>query len=194
MNLLLIDLETTGLDAETNGILSICAKLYSGDRKVITSYYAECTSEDSKVDLAALKVNRYSISKLQSFKNEKETMFNFCDWLISLPTNGEIVLCGHNVHFDIGFIKSKLRKYNISGFDQAVSHRVIDTASIGRFLTLTGHLQSKVTLKDLATSLEVQYDPVKHHNAEYDVDLTASVLFKMIDTLKGIPNGENKQG
>lgn len=193
MNLLVIDTETTGLDSELNSILSICANLYDSDRKLISSYYAECTSEDTKIDLAALKVNRYSLAKISSFKSEKEIMYNFCDWLLSLPAKQEVVLCGHNVHFDIGFIKNRLRKYNISGFDQAVSHRVIDTASIGRFLSLSGHLQDqKVSLQNLAITLEVEYDKLKHHQADYDVELTAKVLFKMIDKLKVSNNGENK--
>ena len=193
MNLLILDLETTGLDAELNGILTICATLYDPTRQVKTSFLANCHAEDSEINLGALKVNKFSIKDVKSFADEKSAILNFCDWLLSLKVEGELVLGGHNPHFDLNFLKNKLKKYNVSGFDQAVSHRVIDTASIGRFLMLSGLLPSgKVSLKDLALTLNVDYDGQKHHSAEYDVDLTARVLFRMIDMLKDIPNGKNQ--
>lgn len=193
MNLLIIDLETSGLDAETNGIISIAAKLYDSDRKLLTSYNANCNPEGSEIDLGALKVNRFSIANIESFRSEKDIIKTFCDWLLGLKVQGELVLGGHNPHFDLGFIKSKLRKHGISGFDQAVSYRVIDTATIGRFLVLTGLISNvKVSLKELAITLGIEYDASKHHSAEYDVDLTAKLLFAMIDLVKGKTNGQNQ--
>lgn len=186
MNLLIIDLETTGLDSETNGILSIAAKLYGSDREVKTSFSVNCNPEGSDINLGALKINRFTIADLKSFKPEREAIMHFCDWLLSLKVEGELVLGGHNPHFDINFLKSKFRKYNVSGFDQAASHRVIDTAAIGRFLVMAGILQnSKVSLKDLVLTLNIEFDPSKHHNADYDVELTAKLLFAMIDLVKG---------
>lgn len=193
MNLLIIDLETTGLDSEINGIISIAAKLYNSERKVLSSFNSNCNPEDSEINLGALKVNRFSISNIKSSKSEKDIILSFCDWLLSIKTDTELVLGGHNPHFDLGFIKTKLRKYNISGFDQAVSHRVIDTAAIGRFLVLSGILpsNSKISLKDLALTLNLEYDHTKHHNAEYDVELTAKLLFKMIDVIKDLSNEQD---
>ncbi len=194
MNLLIIDLETTGLDSETHGIINICAKLYNSSREVVSVFNAWCNARDSEINLGALKVNRFTISDIRSFKSEIEVIIDFCDWLLSLKVNGELILGGHNISFDLGFIKSKLKKYGISGFDQVVSHRMLDTCSIGRFLVLTGILlpNTKVSLRDLAIVLGVEYDASKAHAAEYDVDLTAKVLFRMMDLTKGLINGKNQ--
>ena len=190
MNLLIIDLETTGLDADNNGILSISATVFDKNRKVVTSFDAECNPEYAEIDLGALKVNRYSIDKIKSLKEEQRIIFDFCDWLLNLNLDGELVLGGHNPHFDISFIKSKLKKYNITGFDKAVSHRVLDTASIGRFLVLAGILKdAKVSLRDLAAALNIEYDSRKHHSSKYDVDLTARLLFAMIDKVGDLNKG-----
>lgn len=190
MNILILDLETGGLDANKNSILSICAKLYDADRNVVSVFNTNCNAEDSEINLGALKVNRFTLNDVKSFIPEKSAILNFCDWLLSRKISGELVLAGHNPHFDINFLKNKLEKYNISGFDQAVSHRVLDTASIGRFLMLAKVIEpSKVSLKELALALNLEYDPSKHHSADYDVDLTAKVLFKMIDMVEDILNG-----
>lgn len=186
MNLLVLDLETTGLDSEANGILSIAAKLYNSNREVVTSFKSNCNPEDAEINLGALKVNRFTIETIKSLRSEKDTILHFCDWLLSLKVDGELVVAGHNVHFDLSFIKSKLKKYNISGFDQAVSHRVIDTASVGRVLVEAGVLpkNTKISLKDLVVASGIEYDSERHHSAEYDVNITAKLLFKMIDLLK----------
>lgn len=190
MNLLIIDLETTGLDTDNNGILSISAKVFDKNRKVVTFFDAECNPDYAEIDLGALKVNRYSIDKIKSLRNEKDIVLQFCDWLLNLNLEGELVLGGHNPHFDISFIKTKLKKYNIAGFDKAVSHRVLDTASIGRFLVLAGVLKdTKVSLKDLALALNIEYDAGKHHTSKYDVDLTARLLFAMIDKVGDLNKG-----
>lgn len=191
MNLLILDLETTGLDSEINGIVSICAKLFNKNRELVTSFTHNCNPEYAEINLGALKVNRFSIENIGYFKPEQTVVKFFCDWLLGLKIEGELVLAGHNTNFDLSFLKAKLRKYNINGFDQAVSHKVVDTATIGRFLVMSGVLpeNTKISLKDLAIACDVEYDATKHHNAEYDVDLTTKLLFKMIDMVN---HGKNK--
>lgn len=191
MNILILDLETTGTDDTNNSIVSIAAKLFDKNRKVVNSFNMNCMDMTSEINLGALKVNRFTIGKLASHKSEKDVIYSFCDWLVELKVEGELVLGGHNPQFDIGFIKSKLKKYNVTGFDQAVSYRVLDTATIGRFLVMAGILpaNTKVSLKDLILAFNIPYDSTKAHGAEYDVDLTAQLLFAMVDGLAQLYNG-----
>lgn len=190
MTLIVFDLETTGLDSDKNGIISISAKVFNSNREVITSFDEECQPDNAEIDLGALKVNRYTLAKIDSLKTEESVLKDFCDFLLSLKFDGELVIVGHNPHFDISFIKSKLKKHNITGFDKAVSHRVVDTASLGRLLVMSGLIKdNKVSLKDLAIALQIPYDAEKHHSANYDVDLTAKVLFAIIDKVSQLTKG-----
>lgn len=194
MNLLVFDLETTGLDSDEHGIVSVAAKLYNKDRQVVNSFNKNCFNEMAHINLQALLVNRFTISKLREFKSEKQVLEDFCDWLLSLPRDTEIVIGGHNCHFDIDFIKTKLKLYGIDGFDQVASYRVIDSASWGRLLAMSKIIpeNSKISLSSLAQILNIPYDSKKHHTAEYDVELTAKVIFSIVDLLESKWNEQSK--
>ena len=186
MSILVFDLETTGLNSTKNTIVSIAAKLFDSNRNIITSYTTDCFNPDGEINLQALLINRFTLSRLSNLKTEKEALFGFCDWLLSLPRTEEIIIAGHNVSFDLDFIKKRLLSSNIEGFDQVASYRVIDTAGWGRLLALSGILPSntKVSLSGLVKVLNIPYDETKHHGASYDVDLTAQVIFSIIDLLR----------
>lgn len=191
MNLLVFDLETTGLNSKSCSIVSISAKFFNKNRELVTSFSAEGFNKEKHINLQALLINRYKISKLQGLCSENEMLLKFCDWLLDLPRDEEIVIGGHNVHFDIDFIKTRLAENHIDGFDQVASYRVIDSAGWGRLLVLSGLLpeNSKVSLSGLSKALGIPYDATKHHNSDYDVELTSQLIFKIIDIIKGLKNG-----
>lgn len=82
---------------------------------------------------------------------------------------------GHNVVFDIEFVKAHLYK-NLNNY---VSYRVLDTASTAQFLKHTGHLPKDLagSLGELAKYLNVTIATL--HTAKDDTWLTIKILERM---------------
>jgi len=186
MNLLVLDIETTGLDPDKNCIVSIAAKLFDKDRKVLSSYVTNCFDNKAEIHLQALTVNRFTLGELNQHRSEKEALSAFVDWLLTLSKTEEVTVSGHNVAFDTNFLKKRLKNINMEGFDSIASYKVIDTASLGGLLILSGYIRpdTKISLASLVKELGLAYNPSKHHSAEYDVEITANLLFAMVDLLK----------
>lgn len=187
--LLFLDTETTSVDHTTGSVLQISCKFY--DNGINTKNFNEMLGTDlPNVDLGALRVNRIPYSTIDSLPQEKFAVKKFVDWVLSLPNSKQdpITIVAHNAAFDTGFIKALLAKYNITGFENVVGYRVLDTQVISRFLNEAGVFKAKSSgLRDTALALGVQFDELKLHDATIDVQLTADVYFAMIDLLKQKP-------
>lgn len=153
MRLLVIDTETGGLDPQVHSILSLGAVVYPYEPSV--NEFSEFVLERPVVvDTKALEVNRINLvehstralspekawEKFLLFVNAQPGLFKLF---------GRVVLAGHNIPFDIGFLR---RLHRLSGdqtpFDGYFSHRFVDTMAVGVFMQLCGY-DGKVGLKDL---------------------------------------------
>ena len=190
MNILFLDTETTGLNPKENSLIEIAAEFHvDGARK--TFFTASCSDKSAVVDMAALKVNKKSLADIQSYKNEEEVLRHLTDFLVRLDSKEPIIICGHNVHFDVQFLKTRLEKYNIVGWDSAVSYRHLDTCVLARFLLAAGLLPAELgprgsSLKAIAEALKVNTKDVELHTAHGDVILTARVFYKLVEVFKSL--------
>ena len=204
MNILFIDTETTGLNPDKNCLVEIAAEFHvNGQRK--TFFTESCYDKNSEVDINALKINGKRLSELTSSKTEEDVLRNFCDFLSGLDSR-ELILCGHNVHFDVDFFKKRMAKYNLTGWDNAVSYRHLDTCVLSRFLISSGLLPLELgsrgsSLKSVAQMLNIDMSDIKLHSAHGDVILCSRVYYKLVDTFKmfqtdfgRILYGKNNQG
>ena len=88
---------------------------------------------------------------------------------------GSSVIVGHNIHFDLGFINPKLKKY----YRTSIKNRIIDTIRLARSL----HIPSKsFSLDNLLTFYGIE--SVGRHTALGDAFLTAEVFLHLIAALK----------
>lgn len=200
MNILFIDTETTGVDSEKHSIIEIGAALYV-DGKLVKDFRIDMKPEEgSALSLEALQVNGNTISSLESKPDRSVGLTKFMEFILDLRRHydGKLFLCGHNVHFDLAFIKKLLRDYNIEEWDKVVSYRIIDTNTIGRFLVDTGviHVPENVPrgtgLENLALNLGIEVRGRKLHTALEDVKLTAEVYYAMQKLVEEIANGKVK--
>lgn len=187
MNLLVIDLETTGTDPLIHRITQIAAR-HEKDRKILAQFNQKIGHSDIKVDLGALRVNKTALSALPSFgSDEKAVITAFVDFLLSIKEDRDdpLVILGHNVgSFDVQFLKAALARNNISGFDNAVAYRTEDTATVGSFLRRANLIDvKKFSLGNLAKALDIKVDEKQTHDAMYDVDLTSQVYYAMLDLM-----------
>lgn len=190
MNVLFLDVETTGLDPENHRLLQVAMRFDvmapQKDNSASTYFDMQISQGigDALIDLGALKVNKQSLKSVTDMttkKTEYETVVKITDFILDLyKTYGEFVVCGHNVQFDISFLAELLGRYRITGLKNIFGYRVLDTAAIATFLKLCGILQvEKASLEDIAKSLGIETNGM--HDAKFDVDLTAKVLYAMMD-------------
>lgn len=192
MNVLVVDLETTGLDGSENSIVEIAASLHSEDGKRITFFNEKCfAGDEGKISLDALKINGSRMSSLRSCKPEKQVLEHFVDFLLDCQKKGEVVLAGHNVEFDRGFLKARLGKAGFTLVDSVLPYRVMDTCVLARTLYFAGLLPGQMggkgtSLKGLAEALKLTVEEEKLHTAMGDVELTVKVFFKLHSIFKAL--------
>ena len=88
--------------------------------------------------------------------------------------SGDIIV-GHNIHFDLGFINPKLKKY----YRTSIKNRTIDTIRLARSL----HIPSQsFSLDNLLEFYGIE--PVGRHTALGDAFLTAEVFLRLLTALK----------
>ena len=103
--------------------------------------------------------------------NEEEVTKRFLAWTDDLP------MVAHNAKFDISFISSAMKKYNLGEF----INTVIDTLELSRAID-TGY--ARHSLSALVKRYNVPWEEDAHHRADYDAEGTAIVFHKMISKLK----------
>lgn len=181
--LLFIDTETGGLDPDKHSLLSVAMVCWE-DREIIDSQ--ELLINDGKLAVTeeALSINKIDIEKhkksaitsLQAIKK----MFLFISR--HFPHQKKITLAGHNVHFDINFLKLLFSENN-KDFSKYFSHRIIDTSSILNFLYLAGQLKHKAVSSDDAFGLfDIKVEG--RHTALGDAIATAKLFNSLLNFRK----------
>jgi len=109
--MLVIDVETTGLDPKKHSIVSIGAVDFNNPKR---TFYRECRPwKDAILDENALRTNGFSKEDLFDLRKKslKDVMTDFLEWV---SKSDEITFAGHNFGFDLSFIKATIEMYNLS--------------------------------------------------------------------------------
>ena len=123
--MVVLDIETTGLDPEFNGLVSIGAVDFLHPSQ---TFYGEChIREGERIEPEALEVNGFTLDEVKD-KNKQSTrdlLMNFDEWLRSRP----IRMAGglHIASFDVPFINKKAVQ---CGVRMRLHRRTIDLHSI----------------------------------------------------------------
>ena len=172
------DLETTGFSPEKNRIIEFGAvKVENGK---ITGRFSEFVNPEVPIP--------YKITQLTGISDDMVIGSDTIDQVLPrfLEFSKDCVLVGHNVGFDISFVRENCRRL---GF--ACPFTTVDTLGISRAL-LPGH--AKYTLDAVAKVLGVPLQ--NHHRAVDDAECTAGIFLKELpmladsgaDTLEKINN------
>lgn len=192
--MIIIDIETTGLNYWENGILSIGALCFDNPEK---QFYGECKlDEDDVITEEALKINGFSIEEIKSEKKQtqKELIKGFFEWLEKQDIR---ILAGHNVgFFDLNFIKTKAKKYNLN---IKTRYRSLDLCSVaqtiyfkihGKFL-LDDYKENAMSLPEVLRFCGIKDERIeirngklikqgKKHNALEDCKLEAECFSRLL--------------
>lgn len=181
--LLVIDVETTGLDPQRHSILSLGlvvveSQFVTQSKEILIKSYGE-------IDPKAMEVNKIDME--QHHKNALAPydavleLLRFLEENFDIWEEKKIVLAGHNVSFDISFLKQLMQRANVD-FSKFFSHRSIDIHSIAYFLYMAGELeQDEVTSDGLIKKYKIEVDG--RHTALGDAMASASVLCNMVDDI-----------
>ncbi len=122
--MIILDVETTGINPYKNSIVSIGAIEFENPSNKI---YLECRPFDNAViEDAALKVNGYTREQLldQNRMSLKDAITSFIQYVDKIPNK---IISGQNVFFDMSFLKCSIELYNI---DYRFATRIIDQHSV----------------------------------------------------------------
>ena len=159
------DLETTGFSPEKNRIIEFGAvKVENGE---ITGRFSEFVNPGIPIP--------YRITQLTGINDDMVIKADPIEKVLPrfLSFSEDCVLVGHNVGFDIGFVRENCRR---QGLDCPFT--TVDTLGIARAI-LPGH--AKYTLDAVAKILGVALD--NHHRAVDDAECTAGIFRKFLPML-----------
>jgi DNA polymerase III epsilon subunit-like protein len=185
--LVVLDMEMGGLDSCKHSVLSLGAVIWR-DREIIDSFEVFIREMEIVTEPAAMAVNKIDLQWLQEHGcRPAEAVRRFHDFLTqhfgALPGREKIILAGHNLHSDLGFLR---RLYGAAGLSHEpyFSHRVLDTAGVLRFLHLAGRLPvASAGFGDALAHFGIESASSVRHTALGDATLTAHLLNKLFDAI-----------
>jgi DNA polymerase III epsilon subunit-like protein len=186
--LLVIDTETGGTDPERHSLLSLAGVVWENGaiRGEIEFLVAE---PDFSVTARALEINRIDLVAHSRLAVAPRIASGLLEAFVAGHFNDQIeagegvVLAGHNVNFDLGFLK---RLYRVAGvtFPTFFSHRVVDTASVLRLLAIAGRLPSTaVASSEAFAHLGIAVSAEERHTALGDARATALLLTRLVELI-----------
>lgn len=185
---LIIDTETGGLDADKHSLLSIAGVMWNpevGSKEIFSFYVREPTLNISQESININRINLNDVintgltpdqaiiriqHNIKKYFEEKGMSF-----AAGFPL---ITLAGHNIAFDISFLKRLFRLASKAWeYDSMFTHRTLDTCSIMRFLQLSGKIPgTKASSDELFKVCNINIPQNERHTALGDAKATAQAL------------------
>ena len=160
------DLETTGLNKETDKIIEIGAvKVKNG--KIVDKFSA-FVNPKVKLTEKIIELTNITDDMLENEPTEDVIMPKFLEFF------GDSVLVAHNANFDVGFVRQWAKQNDIE-----ITNTVIDTVELSKVLfPELSRYKLDIVAKHLGISLE------NHHRAVDDAYCTAEIFVKCIEYLR----------
>lgn len=185
-DLIIIDVETTGVSIENSSIIQLGATAFSRNGKHIKDYEFSRFVKPYKDEW---NLQAYTVHKIdRSFLLEKgrdilETLTEFNFWISQIGKPYTVYLSQWSASFDSTMLELA---YKYCGLKYPFSHRVYDVASFVRlYLASRGGLDKiKIGLADCCEIFGVKIDNDKCHDALYDATITAKLLEKVISEIQ----------
>ncbi len=163
------DVETTGLNATSgDSIIEVGAvKLLNGE---IIDTFQELINPGVDVPDIITKITGITNDMVKGKDNEGNVISRFKGWMGNCP------LVAHNAKFDMSFLESAYKKYNLG----EITNTVVDTLELSRTLDSN---YSRHGLAYVVKRYDVPFDEGSRHRGDYDAKATALVFAKMIQKL-----------
>ena len=178
-----IDTETGGIIPGKHSLLSIGIVIWEKDYGIIDKKEFYIKHPHYVITKEAQRINKFNETFHDSVADEPKMVIESLITFIRqyFPKDTLFPLVGHNVQFDINFLKVFLTENNRS-FNQCFSHRAIDTYSIYKALVLSGKISDNLNSSHDAFSY-FNISVANRHNALDDCLATVDLFEKMLKLL-----------
>lgn len=182
--LLFIDTETGGLDPQKHSLLSIGVVVWDAFEGELFSDEFYVNSEKYNVTKTAARLNHFDESVQHYSSLDPECIV---EKLISIKEEyfkeyPSVPLAGHNIAFDIQFMKTMFSSCGRS-FEKLFSHRSVDTYSIIKYLSDCNLLPEEINSSAKAFNY-FSITVCGRHTALGDARATMQLYAKLISILK----------
>lgn len=176
--ILWLDLETTGISSEKNGIIELAAMIMINN-KITGSFNAEINpkSYNKKIEIKkeALKINGYTKKDFKHFGKSPDQFKYFTEWLDKYVNKydktDKFVISGYNSRFDIDFLRAWFEDNDHKYYGSYFSNYDNDVFAFIKKLWASGHISGTENLK-LPTICEYFGIELDAHNAIDDIEAT----------------------
>jgi len=136
-NILYLDFETSGLDPKRHAVLQAAWILERNGEVIQERSFDVQPDKNDDLCMAALEVNGYDFVRMKAgrFMSNVLLLLKQDCLQVSFPR-----ICGHNVQFDISFLKEASDRAHENLFLYLDMKKFLDTAAIARYLDYQGIL------------------------------------------------------
>ncbi|OOH89793.1 ribonuclease T [Pasteurellaceae bacterium 15-036681] len=181
-----IDVETAGLNAQTDALLEIAAITLKMDEegylKLDQQYHSHIKPfEGANINPESLKVNGINIDDPTRNAIPEEIaiidMFKMVRKAVKDAGCQRAVIVAHNANFDQSFLQAAVKRINAKR-DPFHPFSSFDTA------TLAGFMYGQTVLVKACQIAQIPFDGKLAHSALYDTERTAELFCTMVNKLK----------
>lgn len=186
---LFLDTETGGTDEQLYDLLTLGMVLV--DEKDFSrhgEFYGHLELESYRVTPIAMRINKINLAEIdrEGVGYPKEEMINAIYRFLSRHKESlPITVIGHNVDFDLRFLRKLFKDCNRDDeFYDVFSYRKIDTSTLLQTVSILKPEYNISSLSDAIKFFNVKFDMYKRHNALEDAKGTIQVyenLLRMIE-------------
>jgi len=180
-----IDIETSGIDAKTAAILEIAALTIdcnaAGEFFIADSVHFHVEPfKGANFCPKSLEINgidpyhpfRFAISEKLMLQN----LFKFCSLAQKQTKCRKSVLVAHNAWFDLAFLNAAIVRCELEKKNPFHAFTCLDTATMG--MIAYGHS----VLAEILKRANIEFDHKAHHSALYDATKTAELFCKILNS------------
>jgi ribonuclease T len=180
-----IDVETSGFNEQTDALLEICAIILGMDEE--GSFFAKTTLhyhvepfKGANIEASAIKFNGIDIDNpFRLAVPEKKALSEIFDHIneeLETEECSRAILVGHNAFFDLGFVKAATLRANLkSPFHQ---FSTIDTVSLSALCC------GETVLANAISKMDIEWDNNEAHSALYDTQKTSELFCQIFNSHK----------
>ncbi len=178
--MLVVDIETTGINPQKNSIISIGAVNFKHPKK---KFYSECKIfEGAEINLESLKINGFTKAEISFENKDKKTLRNalieFLDW-VKEQRDSDAIIAGQNPSFDRDFLIYTCERYQIRF---PFTFRTIDLNTLTAFYIIKNNINTKINSLNtnrIYTLLGMPEEP-NPHNALTGAIMEAEAFSRLI--------------
>jgi len=184
VKILWIDTETSGLDPNIHGIISLAAMVeIDGEIRERQTLYMDPRGIGKQLDAKALEVNGFtpeSIGNLPAPKVLKSSLDELMGkYVDKFDKNDKFIAAGYNVRFDVDMLNSLFKAFGDNYLFSWISGAMLDVMAAFQFCVWMWKIQAtpRNRLTDVAAALGINTEGA--HGAMADIEMTRAVAMAL---------------